>query len=203
MNPIGAALLACAALGCAWSAWVSLRGTWRLVVIVLSAALAVLVPVAQLDASTVTSEHASTAPSAPVVEQEAPPTPAVEAPVLPEVTDGEVETLAPPVLVDLPVAPRAAEAMRIRSDGETPPAENDTMPAPSDVPAPPEAHGDATRAAATIVTAPAAVEAPVELTAQAVVPSPAPSDQKHKKTPPGHERPEKAKPASSARSRRH
>src|SRR5262245_40254433 len=59
MNPIGAALLACAAAGCAWSAWVSLRGRWRVIVITVSAALAVIVPAVQLGGSTPTTERVS------------------------------------------------------------------------------------------------------------------------------------------------
>jgi len=215
MNPTGAALLACAALGCAWAAWVSLRGGWRLVVIVLSAALAVLVPVAQLEGSTATTEHAAASPSTAVEPQQPPPAPAPATPAVPafaavpvtappEVTDGAVDTPVAPELIALPVAPQA-EARPVRADDDMHPADAETAPPPTEVPPPPQPHTDAVRADAGTAAVPAAAEAPVELTAQTVGPSSASSTPKHKKAPPAQERAKKAKPKPTpvGRSRRH
>jgi hypothetical protein len=109
MNPIGAALLLCAAAGCAWAAWVSLRGQWRLVVIALSVALAVVVPLAQLGGSTATSGHAAPPPSTPVGDHELSPAAAVEARTRPVVAESAVEGRTRPV-----VAESAVEAGRRR-----------------------------------------------------------------------------------------
>jgi hypothetical protein len=214
MNPIGAALLACVAAGCAWSAWVSLRGRWRIVVITLSAALAVLVPVAQLGGSTATTEHASPPPSRPVGGHEQSRAPTVEAPTPLLVAESAVAMPVPPVLFELALGPVAAEALPLHSDGEAQLADEEATPIPSEVQPPPEQNRDAVRHARDKVGLPPAVEAPAALlTAQAVVASSAPSGQQvhkqapprqeHKRAPRGQEHPKKAKPAPGGQSRRH
>jgi hypothetical protein len=193
---------------------VSLRGRWRIVVITLSAALAVLVPGAQLGGSTATTEHASPPPSRPVGGHEESRVPTAEAPTLPLVAESVVEIPVPPILFELAVGPVAAEALPFHSPGEAQLADEEATPIPSEVQPPPERNRDAVRHAGDKVGLPPAVEAPVAmLTAQAVAPSRAPSGQQghkqappgqeHKKAPRGQEHPKKAKPAPGAQSRRH
>jgi hypothetical protein len=210
MNSIGAALFACAAAGCAWSAWVSLGGRLRIVVVTVSATVAVLVPVTHLDGSTATTKHASPPPSRPVGGHEASRGPTVEAPTLPLVAESEVEIPVRPVLFELAVGPVAAEALPLHSDGEADLADQEATPVPSDVQPPPERNRDAAEHAGSRIGVPPAVEAPMALLTAQVVPSRAPSAREHKQAPPGQEhkkaprgqeRPKKAKP--SAQSQRH
>jgi hypothetical protein len=205
MNPIGAALLACAAAGCGWAAWVSLRGPWRVVVITVSAALALLVPVVQLGGPTATTERASPPPLGPVGGPELSPAPAVDAAAPPVVVvEPAVETPVPPVRAELAVGPAVAAALPIRPDGAVQLAAEEPAPVPSDVQSPPERRRDAVLQADDTVDLPPTVETPKAVgTAQAAVPSPGSPGHKNKKAPPGQEQPKKAKPAPATQRRRH
>jgi len=214
MNPIGAALLACAAAGCAWSAWVSLRGRWRVVVITVSAALAVLVPVFQLSGSTVTTERASAPPPAPAGGPESAPAPTVDAAPLPAaaepaVAEPAVETPVPAVRAEPAVTPVAEEALPVGPDDDVELAVGAATPVASEVQLTSERRRDAAPQAAGTVEPPPTVEAPrVEAPtalrlATAAAPAPTSSDHKDKKAPPTKGHPKKAKAAPGAQRRRH
>ncbi len=224
MNPIGAALLACAAAGCAWAAWVSLRGHWRTVVIALSAALAVVVPLARLAGSPAATGRAAPPPSRPVGQHEpssaltvggapgpllaesvvdAAPRPviaesAVDAAPRPVVAESAVQTPGANVPGELMVVSVAVEAVPLGADGDAQLGDEHATLASSEVQPGPERHPDALRPVGGGVVVPAAVDAPVTLRHQAAASSPAPSHPERKKTPPGQERPKKAKPRPHA-----
>jgi hypothetical protein len=203
MNAIGAALLACAAAGCAWSAWVSLRGRWRVVVITVSAVLAVLVPVVQLSGSTATIERASPPPPEPVAGHEPAPAPAVEASPLPAAAEPAVETPVPPVEAELAVAPVAEDAVPVGPDFDVELAAVQATPRGRDVQPPPERHRAVVPQASGTVEVPPAAEAPTAVRIATVV-TPAPASAGHKpKQAPRQEHPKKAKAAPAAQRRRH
>ena len=211
MSPIGAALLACAAAGFAWSVWVSLRGRSRIVVITLTAALAGLGSFALVSRSTTTTEHAALPPSrtagghdlspATSVESATPApvagsavgtqAPAVESATPPPVAASPVETTLPVAEAQPAVAPVAAETLAFGPVRNAQPSDQEPAPALIEVRPPP-------------VAVPVTVEAPVvHLTAQSAVPPPAALSRKdHKKAPPGQEHPKKAKPAPGAQNGR-
>ena len=213
MNPIGAALLACAAAGCAWSAWVSLRGRWRVVVIILSAALAVLVPAVQLDGSTSTTERASSPPPEPAGGHEVAPAPTVEVPPgqaapLSAVAEPAIETPVrpvPPVQAELAVAPLADETLPVAPDDVVELAAEETRPGSSDVQPPPEHRRDAVPQAVSTVAVPPAVETSTALrtAAETAAPSAPSSGSQPKKAARQHERPNKAKPEPKDQRRHH
>jgi hypothetical protein len=210
MNPIGAALLACAAAGCAWSAWVSLRGRWRVVVITVSAALAVIVPAVQLGGSPTTTERVSPPAPEPVGTHEPAPAPTgevttVEAQALPAVAEPTVDSPAPSVQAELAVAPVAEEPLPVDPDDDVERAVEEVTPVPTIVQPPAQYHLDATPQTAGAVEAPATTEAPTALRTAAKAPA-APrrsSGHKHKNPPPKPEHPKKAKPEPKGQRQHH
>ena len=225
MNPIGAALLACAAAGCAWSAWVSLRGRWRVIVITLSAALAVVVPVVQLGGSTPTTERVSPplpepvgghepapapAPAGEVPAVEAPALPAVaepavEAPALPAVAEPAVESPVPAVQAELEVAPVMKESLPVTPDDDVELTAQKATPVPTVVQPPPTPRLDAVLLTGGTVEVPAAVEAPTALltSAKAAALSPQSSGHKQKPAPRQQDHPKKAKPEAKGQRQHH
>jgi hypothetical protein len=212
MNPIGAALLACAAAGCAWSAWVSLRGRWRVIVITMSAALAVIVPVVQLGGSTPTTERVSPPLPEPRPGHElAPaPAPAVEVPTaegaaLPAVTEPAVETPVPPVQAELEVAPVAEEARLVGRDDDVELTAQETALVPTDVQPPPAPRLDAVPPTGSAVEVPAAAETPKALRtpSKTTALSPQSSGHRQKKAPRQQDHPKKAKPEPKGERQNH
>jgi len=210
MNPIGAALLACAAAGCAWSAWVSLRGRWRVIVITVSAALAVIVPVVQLSGSTPTTERVSPPLPEPAGGHELAPTPQVEVPAVeaaapPAVAEPAVETPGPPVRAELAVAPVVEEPLPVGADDDVELTAQETTSVRTDVQPPAAPRLDAVPLAGGAVEVPAAAEAPsaARTSAKAAALSPQSSGHKQKKAPRQQDKPKKAKPEAKGQRQHH